>query len=63
MSDEQWDQEATILDFLSAENVLEIFKCKFSSRKLMKLVATYPELMKTNTFPTILGAKIGKIFA
>jgi len=58
LSDEQWDNEATILDSLSAREVLELLRAQFSTRKLMGLVSRHPRLLKSQSFSTILRARV-----
>jgi len=57
-SDEQWDREMSILDSLSAKEVLELLQSRFSTRKLIRLVANHPELLKSQSFSVILQAKM-----
>lgn len=59
LSDEQWDREMSIiLDSLSAKEVLELLQCQFSTRKLMRLVASHPELLKSQSFSVIAQSKM-----
>lgn len=57
MTDAEWDREITILDSLSAKEVLEILKAEFSMRKLVKLVSKHPQLARSKFFSTIIHAK------
>lgn len=58
LSDEQWDKEISILDSLSAEEVLQLLQSQFQTRRLMRQVASHPELLKSQSFSVILQAKM-----
>lgn len=62
LSDEQWDQELPILESLSAAEILELFRCQFSTRKLTMLAVNHPELLKSQWFSTIMTGKIRRAF-
>jgi digeranylgeranylglycerophospholipid reductase len=58
LSDEQWDKEMSILESLSAIEVLELLQSQFSPRSLTALAINHPELLKSQTFPTIMKSKM-----
>ncbi|MDH5664419.1 MAG: NAD(P)/FAD-dependent oxidoreductase [Candidatus Bathyarchaeota archaeon] len=58
LSDEQWDKEISILDSLSAKEVLGLLRSQFSTRRLLGLIAKHPKLRRTRTFSAILQKKL-----
>lgn len=58
LSDEQWDREISILDSLPAKEALELFKCRFPTRKLLSLAASHPKLLQSQSFASVLQAKM-----
>jgi digeranylgeranylglycerophospholipid reductase len=59
-SDEQWDKEISVLETLPIQEVLELFQCQFATRKLIRLAASYPKLLKSQSFSIVLKAKMRK---
>jgi len=58
LSDEQWDKEIATLVSLSPIEALELLQCRFSTRKLMKMLASHPELLSSRLFSVIAKAKM-----
>jgi digeranylgeranylglycerophospholipid reductase len=59
-SDAQWDKEISILNCLTASEVLELLHSQFPARKFLKRITSHPELLKSVIFSTILQAKMKK---
>lgn len=57
-SDEQWDKELSILKTLPIQEILGLFQCELATRKLMRLMANYPQIMKSQSFSIVLKTKM-----
>ncbi|MBO3803356.1 MAG: NAD(P)/FAD-dependent oxidoreductase [Candidatus Brockarchaeota archaeon] len=55
LSDREWDEELEAFKPLPAKDALEIFECRFQTRKLLGLVARHAGLARSRTFSAILG--------
>ena len=52
-SDEQWDKEVAFIKSLSSTDMINLFKCNFSLKNLIKLASKYPRLRDSAFFSVV----------